>query len=140
MDVIARQLARQYPDTNDGRGIAILHWLTTKTRGLRPLLFVLLAGAVLLLLVGSLNVANLMLVRGSARQQELELRMALGATRRSLVRHLAAEAAVLAVLGGVLGVLSSIAALPTIIRLVSGSLAVNATQLPPQAALLHRSG
>ena len=133
MEVIAGQLAEAYPDANRGRAIAVRHWLTAKTQGLKPPLLVLLAGALVLLLLGCFNIANLMLVRGRARLPELQIRQALGAERRSLVGHLLLESLVLALAGGLLGLLGAMAALPSIVRLVSGSLAVNATQLPPQA-------
>ena len=69
----------------------------------RPVLVLFVAAAVLLFLVGCLNVANLLLVRGAAREREIALRAALGATRSRLVGELMAESLSLAVAGGVLG-------------------------------------
>ena len=69
----------------------------------RPVLVLFAAAAGLLFAVGCLNVANLLLVRGMARERELATRAALGATRVRLVRELLAETSTLAAAGGVLG-------------------------------------
>lgn len=69
----------------------------------RPVLALFVAAAMLLFLVGCLNVANLLLVRGTARQREITLRAALGATRSRLIGELITESATLAVAGGTLG-------------------------------------
>jgi predicted permease len=69
----------------------------------RPVIRLFVAAAVLLFLVGSINVTNLLLVRGTARGREMAVRTALGATRARLVGQLVAEGASLAVTGGVLG-------------------------------------
>ena len=66
----------------------------------KPVLVLFVAAAVLLFLVGCLNVGNLLLVRGIAREREITLRAALGATRARLVGELMTESASLAVAGG----------------------------------------
>ena len=71
----------------------------------KPVLVLFVAAAVLLFLVGCLNVGNLLLVRGIAREREITLRAALGATRARLAGELMTESASLAVAGGILGVL-----------------------------------
>jgi putative ABC transport system permease protein len=69
----------------------------------RPVLVLFVAAAVLLFLVGCLNVANLLLVRGAAREREIAVRAALGATRSRLIVEMMTESTSLAVAGGMLG-------------------------------------
>jgi len=103
VDVIMRQLAEAYPDSNEGKGMVITPMLDAFTEGLRPSLLMLMGAIGLVLLIACGNVASLMLARGNARSTELAVRSAMGAGGGRLVRQLLTESAVLAVGAGLLG-------------------------------------
>ncbi len=87
----------------------------------RPQLLVLMAAVVLVVLIASVNIANLLLARASGRQREMALRMALGAGRFRMVRQMLTEALVLSFISGVAGVLAAKLTLSFIIRFVPAS-------------------
>ncbi len=87
----------------------------------RPQLLVLMAAVVLVVLIASVNIANLLLARASGRQREMALRMALGAGRTRMVRQMLTEALVLSFIAGVAGVLAAKLTLSFIIRFVPAS-------------------
>lgn len=105
---IAGRLAEQFPDTNRRWGLQVLAirdlMVNSSVRVVAPTLL----GAVgFVLLIGCANLANLLLARGSARQREMAVRTAIGATRFHLVRQMLSESLLLAVAGGFLGALLS---------------------------------
>jgi putative ABC transport system permease protein len=106
MNGIAAQLQNESPKTNANRGVSVepLH-LDFVTDATRRNLWLLLGAVGFLLLIGCVNVANLLLARGASRQKEIALRAALGASRLRLFAQLLTESLVLAALGGALGVL-----------------------------------
>ena len=87
----------------------------------RPQLLVLMAAVVLVVLIGSVNIANLLLARASGRQREMALRMALGAGRFRMVRQMLTESLVLSFIAGVAGVLAAKLTLSFILRFVPAS-------------------
>jgi predicted permease len=87
----------------------------------RPQLLVLMAAVVLVVLIASVNIANLLLARASGRQREMALRMALGAGRFRMVRQMLTEALVLSSISGVAGVLAAKLTLSFIIHFVPAS-------------------
>ena len=96
---VAAQLERQYPDTNRDQGAFVAPLKEIIVGDVRPILLMLLAGAALLLLIASLNVASLLLVRSEARRREIAVRGALGASRVRLVRQFVTEGILLAAAG-----------------------------------------
>jgi putative ABC transport system permease protein len=110
MEGIAGQLQNEFPRTNANRGASVqpLH-LNFVTDSTRRNLWLLLGAVGFLLLIGCVNVANLLFARGTSRQREIALRAALGASRARLFSQFLTESLVLAVLGGALGIFLAVA-------------------------------
>ena len=100
---IAKQLEREYPNSNRSQGAALAPLTEVIVGDIRAILLVLLSGAGLLLLIAAVNVAGLLLLRSEGRQREIAVRTALGASSARLTGQFATEAVVLAAGGGGLG-------------------------------------
>ncbi len=91
-------------------------------RDIRPTLVMLWAGVAFVLLIGCVNIANLMLARSSQRGRELATRIALGADRRRLAGQLITEAVMLALVGGALGLAAGVAGMRLLVALGANDL------------------
>jgi putative ABC transport system permease protein len=105
MDVIARRLEQEHPDTNTGLGISVAGFHDRLVEEVRPALWMLLGAVGFVLLIGCANVGNLLLARASARQKEIAIRAALGASRWRVARQLLTESLALALVGGSAGLI-----------------------------------
>ncbi len=104
LSAVAQRLAEAYPETNHGLDAVVIGFTERAMGGDAKAIFFSMMGTVLLVLVvASVNVANLLLARAAGRTKELAIRSAMGASRSRVFLHLFAEASVLAVAGAVVG-------------------------------------
>jgi putative ABC transport system permease protein len=134
MNVIAADLAQRFPDTNTGRRASVEPLQNNFLSADRQTnLWLLLAAVSFVVVIACVNVANLLLSRGAARERETVIRAALGATRGRLIRQALTDSLLLAAAGGALGALSSIWILEGILGILpSGTLP---SEADPQLSL-----
>src|SRR3954451_7748564 len=122
MRQIAQRIAAAYPTADRGTGARLEPLREVAVAGSRPLLLALLGAAVLLLLLGCVNAANVRLVELTVRRRELAVRAALGADRVRLYRQLLRESLPLVVMAFALGLLLTLWAWDVIVALLPPSL------------------
>jgi predicted permease len=111
LESIAKGLETEHPDTNAGWGVIVRSAQDQTVGKIRPALLLLFGGVGLVLLMATVNVANLMLSRSLERRTEYATRVALGAGRWRMIRQSIVESVLLAVVGGALGLVSSLVAI-----------------------------
>ena len=105
MEAIASRVQKQYPDDNANMGATVISLAGFGMDSIRTTMLALLAAVAFVLLIACVNVANLLLARGAARQKEFAIRRALGAAGSRIARQLLTESLLLALAGGAAGLL-----------------------------------
>lgn len=118
------QEAQAYPDAHKGFGVLVEPMQDPAAAQLRTTLLVLFGAVGLVLLIACANIVNLLLVRNAAREREVALRTAIGASPWRLIRQLLTESTLLALAGGAMGLLVAVAGLKALLSFVPGELAV----------------
>ncbi len=106
LNLLAQQLAKEYPDTNEGQVVQLTPpgFIIPDLRGsVVSFTWILMAAVGLVLLITCINLAGLFLARATDRRREIAIRLALGASRRRLIRQLLTESTLLSMVGGVAG-------------------------------------
>ncbi|HRQ65300.1 MAG TPA: ADOP family duplicated permease, partial [Xanthomonadaceae bacterium] len=125
--VVNERLGQEFPNENAGLGARLTALPDLLNSRVRDPLLLLMAASALVLLIACANLANLLLARGSRRQRELAVRAAIGASRTALVRLVLAEAAVIALFGGVAGLALAAVAVPLLLAMAPDIMPSHAT-------------
>ena len=123
MHQLAAQLAKEHSDTNSGASAYARSLQSMIVHEVRSTLLVLMGAVGFVLLIACVNVANLSIARALVREQEMGIRMALGAGRRRLIRQMLNESVLLSLLGGLAGIVLARWLLSALIKLAPPNLA-----------------
>src|SRR6202522_171960 len=121
LTAMADQLRHDFPTDYPPQAqwtIEIQSLQETLVGNVRPMLLVCLGAVILIVFIVSLNIANLLLARASGRQQEMAVRLALGASRGRMVRQMLTESMLLSLIGGAAGIATAVGTLRFILRFV----------------------
>ena len=131
MNAVSDHLAAIYPEDDHGIRANLTPLRTSMVGEVQPILLVLLGAVGFVLLIACVNVANLLLARSNARAQEFAVRLALGASRKRIIRQLLTESTLLALAGGALGLLVAAWGTSAALKLVPAAL--------PRSSQIHLS-
>jgi putative ABC transport system permease protein len=116
MQSLSGRLAQQYPNTNTGVDAKVVGLQARLTESIRPAVLMLFATVGFLLLIASVNVANLLLAKSVGRRREIAIRLAVGCSKARVIRQLLTESVLLFLVGGAAGLVVGSAALRLLLR------------------------
>ncbi len=108
LEAITARIAAQHPDTNTGVSVHVTSFREENVRNFKTLTLLVMGAVLFVHLIACANVANLLLARGATREKEIGIRLALGASRRQIIRQLLAESLVLGLVGSACGLLFAV--------------------------------
>ncbi|HEY6359818.1 MAG TPA: ABC transporter permease [Vicinamibacterales bacterium] len=123
LQVSAAEFRSKFPNVQANQGFSVERFQDVVVRDARPTLLILSAAVGFVLLIACANVANLLLVRATARRREIAIRAAIGAGRGQIIRQLLTESVILSLAGGAVGLLVGLAGIRAL-------LSVNTAGLP----------
>jgi putative ABC transport system permease protein len=118
---LRREFANDYPPQSKWT-VEIVPLQQSLVGKVRPMLVVLMAAVILIVFVVSLNIGSLLLARASGRQQEMAVRVAIGASRGRMIRQILTESLLLAFIGGIAGLATAVITLKAVLRFVPANL------------------
>jgi predicted permease len=108
LGTVSRDLAREYPDTNASVSAAVAPLQDDVARGARSSLLLVSGAVALIVLIGCVNIANLLVVRAAGEQRDVAIRLAIGATRRDVITGYLVRGVAFGVAGGAAGLLAGV--------------------------------